>query len=196
MSRKKPKEQRVSDILDAAVNEFLNNSYEKTSMETIARQANLTKGGLYHHFSSKDEILLAANRGLFESIISLAEECARFPQAVDGLSCYIRRYLYHLTEHPKSVAFFFLSMTKALASPELLTMYREYTMQYVAIFEKLFARAVAEGNLQITNTHAQALAYCSALDGVLWYLAVNQILTLEDTIKGFEKVFIDSLRKE
>ncbi|MBP2653945.1 MAG: transcriptional regulator TetR family, partial [Firmicutes bacterium] len=55
---KEPKEKRISDILDSAITEFLENGYEKTSMEAIARRAKLTKGGLYHHFSSKDEILL------------------------------------------------------------------------------------------------------------------------------------------
>ena len=195
LSQKKPKEKRVSDILDSAISEFLENGYEKTSMEAIARRANLTKGGLYHHFSSKDEILLAANQVLFNPINDLMTECASFARATDGLRYFIDQYLRYHMERPKNVIFFFLSMTKVMASTELSSMYRGYTEQYTAFFEGLFARAVTEGDLRSHNTHAQSLAYESALDGVLWYLAVNENFTLEETIKGFEEVFIDSLRR-
>ncbi|MDQ1254969.1 MAG: hypothetical protein QG646_4241, partial [Euryarchaeota archaeon] len=37
------------------------------------------------------------------------------------------------------------------------------------------------------------LAYESALDGVLWYLSVNKDISYEETVKGFEEVFINSL---
>lgn len=191
---KEPKEKRISDILDSAITEFLENGYEKTSMEAIARRAKLTKGGLYHHFSSKDEILLAANQVLFEPISELKTKCAGFACATDGLRYYIGQYLRYHMERPKNVIFFFLSMTKVMASPELSAMYREYTVQYTAFFEQLFARAVAEGDLRPHNTHTQALAFESALDGVLWYLSVNENFSYEETVKGFEEVFIDSLR--
>ncbi|HWP96952.1 MAG TPA: TetR/AcrR family transcriptional regulator [Syntrophomonadaceae bacterium] len=194
MTRKEPKDKRISDILDSAISEFLENGYEKTSMEAIARRVNLTKGGLYYHFSSKDEILLAANRVLFEPVGDLMTECAGFARATEGLRHFIDQYLRYHMERPQNVIFFFLSMTKVMASPQLSGMYREYTEQYTAFFEGLFTRAVEEGDLRPHNTHAQALAYESALDGVLWYLAVNEKFTFEETIKGFEEVFIDSLR--
>lgn len=194
MTHKEPKDKRVSDILDSAISEFLENGYEKTSMEAIARRANLTKGGLYHHFSSKDEILLAANQILFEPVGDIMAECAAFARATDGLRHYINHYLRYHLERPQNVIFFFLSMTKVMASPELSVMYRAYTEEYTAFFEGLFARAIIEGDLRPHNTKAQALAYESALDGVLWYLAVNENFTFEETIKGFEAVFIDSLR--
>ncbi|MGE5398010.1 MAG: TetR/AcrR family transcriptional regulator [Chitinophagales bacterium] len=193
MTHKESKDKRVSDILDAAISEFLDNGYEKTSIEAIARRANLTKGGLYHHFSSKDEILLAANRVLFDPIYDLIAGCATFERAVDGLRHFIDQYLRYLMERPKNVIFFFLSMTKVMASPDLSVMYREYTEQYTVFFEGLFARGIAEGDLRLHNPRAHALAYVSSLDGVLWYLAVNEHFTLEDTIKGFQETFIDSL---
>jgi len=193
MTRKEPKNKRVSDILDSAISEFLENGYEKTSMDAIARRANLTKGGLYHHFSSKDEILLAANLVLFEPVDDLMNECAGLPRAIEGLRHFIDQYLRYHMGRPKNIIFFFLSMTKVMASPELSAMYREYTEQYTAFFEGLFARAVAEGDLRPHNTHAQALAYESALDGVLWYLAVNENFSFKETIKGFEGVFVDAL---
>jgi AcrR family transcriptional regulator len=193
MTRKEPKDKRVSDILDSAISEFLENGYEKTSMEAIAKRAKLTKGGLYHHFRSKDEILLAANRILFEPIEELMVESAGFERAAEGLRHFIKQYIRYHVEHPQNAIFFFLSMTKVMATPELSVMYRDYTVQYTAFFTELFAKAVTQGDFKSQDSKARALAYESALDGVLWYLSVNKDISYEETVKGFEEVFINSL---
>ena len=49
---------RINTIIEAAINEFVEKDYENTSMESIAMRAGLTKGGLYYHFKSKDDIKL------------------------------------------------------------------------------------------------------------------------------------------
>jgi AcrR family transcriptional regulator len=74
MTRKQPKDARMAEIIDAAVSEFLAKGYEGASMEAIAERAGLTKGGLYHHFAGKDEILRAANRRFFEPIEALIHQ--------------------------------------------------------------------------------------------------------------------------
>jgi AcrR family transcriptional regulator len=193
MTRKEPKNKRVTDILNSAINEFLENGYEKTSMEAISQRAKLTKGGLYHHFRSKDEILLAANKVLSEPIEKLMDECASFERAADGLRYFSKEYLRYHLEHYQNVLFFFLSTTKIMASPQLLSMYRDYTVQYANFFKGLFERAVEQGDFLPHDSNAWALAYVSALDGVIWYLAVNKDILFEEAIKGFEEVFINSL---
>lgn len=60
MSKWEPKEKRIDGIVNAAIEVFLEKGYEGTSMETIAQKAQISKGGLYHHFRSKEEILYFA----------------------------------------------------------------------------------------------------------------------------------------
>ncbi|AMD47856.1 TetR family transcriptional regulator [Bordetella holmesii F627] len=57
--RRLPAELRVSQILDAALAEFSARGYAATRMDDIARRAQLSKGGLYVHFTSKEEVLSA-----------------------------------------------------------------------------------------------------------------------------------------
>jgi len=45
------------EILRAAARLFQQQGYHATSMNDVAAALNLSKGGLYHHFQSKDEIL-------------------------------------------------------------------------------------------------------------------------------------------
>src|SRR5438552_18037488 len=45
------------DILRTAARLFQQRGYDATSMNDVAAALRLSKGGLYHHFQSKDEIL-------------------------------------------------------------------------------------------------------------------------------------------
>lgn len=57
---RKPADQSVNkqDILWAAAEVLRNNGYDATTMKDIAAQVNLTAASLYHHFKSKDFLLL------------------------------------------------------------------------------------------------------------------------------------------
>src|SRR5258708_12644939 len=47
------------EILRTAARLFQQRGYDATSMNDVAASLKLSKGGLYHHFQSKDEILFA-----------------------------------------------------------------------------------------------------------------------------------------
>ncbi|NJK86044.1 MAG: helix-turn-helix transcriptional regulator [Bacteroidales bacterium] len=74
--KEREKEQRRSDIVDAAEKIFFKKGFEYATMDEIAEQAELSKGTLYLYFKSKEELLYAIHlramkiiKGLFESAI-------------------------------------------------------------------------------------------------------------------------------
>ncbi|QKF81769.1 TetR/AcrR family transcriptional regulator [Halarcobacter ebronensis] len=46
-------------ILDIAYEEIYTNGYNATGLSTILTKSNVAKGGFYHHFSSKKELIIA-----------------------------------------------------------------------------------------------------------------------------------------
>ncbi len=50
---------RRTDILRRAARVLLEHGYERSSMDEIAREAGVSKPGLYYHFKSKTELLFA-----------------------------------------------------------------------------------------------------------------------------------------
>jgi AcrR family transcriptional regulator len=56
MTRETPVDSR-QEILRTAARLFQQRGYDATSMNDVAAALKLSKGGLYHHFQSKDEIL-------------------------------------------------------------------------------------------------------------------------------------------
>ncbi len=87
-------------ILDAAAQVFRKKGFHGASMSDIARAVNLQKASLYHHVSSKQEILLAlldrALDMLTEQISAVA--CQDLP-VEEKLRRMIRTYLTALTEN-------------------------------------------------------------------------------------------------
>ena len=57
MSRNKYPEITVEKILEVAQRLFLEKGYDNTKIQDIADELGLTKGAIYHHFKSKEEIM-------------------------------------------------------------------------------------------------------------------------------------------
>ncbi|MDE7340887.1 MAG: TetR/AcrR family transcriptional regulator [Lachnospiraceae bacterium] len=67
MARNKHPEETVSRILDVATRLFMEKGYEHTSIQDIIDDlGGLSKGAIYHHFKSKEEILIAVTDRMTE----------------------------------------------------------------------------------------------------------------------------------
>ncbi len=79
MARNKHPEETVDLILDVAFRLFMKKGYEYTSIQDIIDQLKgLSKGAIYHHFKSKEDIFIAVtDRITKESNRMLAAICSR-----------------------------------------------------------------------------------------------------------------------
>ena len=59
MTVNKPNESRKKEILEAALRCYSKKGYHSTTIDDIAKEAKLTKGGIYWHFKSKWSMFLA-----------------------------------------------------------------------------------------------------------------------------------------
>ncbi|MFC1887233.1 TetR/AcrR family transcriptional regulator [Candidatus Cloacimonadota bacterium] len=53
------KDKTKQKIINTSLKLFLLNGYDKTSMNDIVRESGITKGGIYYHFTNKDDLFLA-----------------------------------------------------------------------------------------------------------------------------------------
>ncbi|MCB6583327.1 TetR/AcrR family transcriptional regulator [Streptococcus gordonii] len=84
MAQRKDKSQAMREkILNTATQLFIQKGSEKTSMQDIAQTAGISKGAIYHHFKSKDEIVLAVIRSRQEL---MEEEMKQWLKATENLT--------------------------------------------------------------------------------------------------------------
>lgn len=64
----------IAQILDSAQQLFVNKSYDDITMAEIAQEANVTKGAIYYHFNSKEELFLCMMERYLENLQTLLKE--------------------------------------------------------------------------------------------------------------------------
>jgi AcrR family transcriptional regulator len=196
MAIKKPKKERTGEIIRAAVDEFLENGYDGTSMESIARRAGVSKGGLYHHFSSKDEILFLANKKLNEPVYMIMQQASQHPSASEGLSAYIKNYLEYWLNHKREMVFYMLSYVKMLDNPALGEMYENYTERTIAFFQDFYQRGIDSGEFIPHSAYDSAIAFMAGIDGIVMYMMMSTNLELEKVVSIFQERFIHGLQAQ
>ena len=194
MTKKESKEKRINDITDAAMEIFLKKGYENTTMESIAKKAGISKGGLYHYFKSKDMILMFVNQKISEEIEKIAYASMEMPSVKEALMFYIENYIRYWIEHPVETTFLFLSITKILDNSELLKYYQQFTGDYMKNLEEGFKKGVELGEFIPHDTQTSAVTLAAALDGIICYMIIER-LNLEEVVKRFEEKFIKPIEK-
>ncbi|MBK7028078.1 MAG: TetR/AcrR family transcriptional regulator [Bacteroidales bacterium] len=191
MTEKLSKDIRISSIIVAAVEEFLEKGYENSSMDAIAKKAGISKGGLYHHFRNKDEILSNANKVFTAPIMQMFEELGSNNMVIPALKKYIGDYIQYWDQHRKELRFFFLSMNKGFSDPSLLGDYTDYFRQELAFIEEIYAKGMINGDLTSLNARQLALSLISAMDGALAYLLIDDQLNPDELILSFQQQFVE-----
>lgn len=190
MVPRKPREIRINEITQAAIEVFLEKGYENTTMEVIAQKAGISKGGLYHYFPSKDMVLVFANEKISEKVAEIMMSAQKCSSVREGLMHYMENYIRYWLENPQETAFLFLSIAKIMEKPELLKYYQQYTVDYIAFLEGAFTMGIQQGEFKEHNVRTSAITLMAALDGILSYMIFDEGLILEEVLENFEEKFI------
>ena len=158
MARNKYPEVTVEKILDAAQRLFLEKGYENTTIQDIVGElGGLTKGAVYHHFKSKEEIMDAVNDRMFFSNNPF--------EAVQGE---INRQATALMKNPQMLA------NMLVANREVLTPY----------YRKLIDEGIADGS--ITTRYPRELSELLPILTSLWFIPHIYPATRAEQRRKFE----------
>ena len=75
--RQRRPQERPEELAAAALRLFTERGYYSTTIDDVAEAAGVTKGAVYHHFDSKEELLLAAVQNFFNGAIAHMEDLLR-----------------------------------------------------------------------------------------------------------------------
>jgi AcrR family transcriptional regulator len=137
------KDARPGEILDAALDLFVEKGFAATRLEDVAQRAGVSKGTVYLYFDSKEDLFKAVIRS---GMVRAIEEAERRVAAYPGSAADLLRELYtawwqniggtKLAGIPK------LMISEAQNFPELARFYYEEVIQRGS---QLFARTVERG---------------------------------------------------
>lgn len=165
MARNKHPEVTVKRILDASLKLFLEKGYEQTTIQDIINElGDLSKGAIYHHFKSKEDIIDAVSERLYEGtnteILRIKSE-----KGLTGLEK-IRRIYYLSVQNPNQEKLITAAPT-LLKNPKFLAEQVITSIEHVApLLKDLIEEGIEDGSIKAK--HPKELSEMLILLSNIW----------------------------
>lgn len=177
MARNKYPEETVRRILDTAEELFIQKGYDHTSLQEILEATGLSKGAIYHHFASKEEIFYSVCDRIGQRNGEVLAEVRDDP-ALNGLDKL--RAIFKVSLQPERQAKMFCMMPYLLDNEKFLaTEMRSIFDEVVPVFmEPIIRQGIADGSIR--TEHPKELAEAMMLLSDLWLNPIVRVSTPEE----------------
>jgi AcrR family transcriptional regulator len=181
-----------ADIIHAAAQIFREKGYDGTSMQDIADAVHLQKASLYHHVSSKQEILLTIlNQALDLLIADMSAVMAEDLPAEDKLRRAMRVYIERLTQDADLAAVLLLEHRSLSGQARQRHILRRD--RYENLWRSLIKEGIEEGSFQARDERLVCFALLGVLNWmVTWYREEGQYRPAE-LADFFSSVMLEGL---
>ena len=151
--RERRKEARPRELLDAALDLFVEKGYAATRAEEIAARAGVSKGTLFLYFPSKEDVFKAV---IHENIVSLLPIWQQEFAQYQGSSAEMLRYTMHTwwerMGKTRASGVVKLVMSEAQNFPEIAAYYQSEVIQPGnALLRRILARGVERGEFRVLD---------------------------------------------
>lgn len=131
-------EEKLNQILDAALHLFGSKGFYETKMSEIAEEAGIAKGTVYLYFSSKEELFKEMSKRDFERFLSqLPEKLAQLPSFSERLEYVAYHHLQYFYNRKEYKSLFFQAPNN---DPDFWEMLRGYIITYINILEDIIRK--------------------------------------------------------
>jgi AcrR family transcriptional regulator len=148
--RRRRKEARPQELLDAALELFVEKGFAAARAEEVAARAGVSKGTLYLYYPSKEDLLKAViKKNLSERLAAGAARAEDFTgSATELMRSLLVDWWTQIYDDPAS-AVFKLVITEARTFPEIAEFYaREVVMPAHALMTKIIQRGIDQGEFR------------------------------------------------
>ena len=181
MARNKYPEETIEKILDVAMRLFLEKGYERTTIQDIVDElGGLTKGAVYHHFKSKEEIMDAVGDRMF--LDNNPFDAVRNRADLNGLEK--MRTMIILNQADQARTEINNQSLPILKNPRVLVGIIESNRQLLTpLFRALIDEGIEDGS--INTTYPKELSELLPLLTSIWMAPTVYPATIEEMINKF-----------
>ena len=195
MSHPKAADETHRRILQAALDCFSRKGYNSTTMDQIAAESGTSKGTLYWHFKSKDDLLESTFRWFFRTLFGpealaileasptaagklriLAESTVELSQQAEGMFNLFLEFWASSTNREKSA-----------------NLWLELLVEYRHIVTAVIDEGVEQGEFRAVDAEALAWALTAAYDGLAAYVMLKPDLDLPRIHSAFIETLLQGL---
>ena len=181
-------------ILKAAAQVIRQKGYHAASMQDIAKAVNLQKASLYHHFSSKQEILLALLDQALDLLIErLSGVLAQELPADEKLRQAMGVYLGSLDEHSDLTSVLLLEHRSL--DPEYRDRHIPRRDRFERLWRDLIQEGVESGEFHETDPAMAARALLGVMNWTITWYRPDGLFSSGQISDRFAALVLDGLRR-
>jgi AcrR family transcriptional regulator len=180
--------QREEDVLNAALELFLEHGEEKVTVEMIAEKVGIGKGTIYKHFETKNEIYLLLMIRYEEEMAQLFR---RIEEAKDQKAKLAREFFLFRIKDPKRYMLFDRLEQKLVAEsavPEMLERLHRIRASNAAVLTRIVQSRIDEGILENVPPYFHVCAAWALAHGAVALMQskfYNQVIEDKDGFLDF-----------
>jgi len=181
-------------ILESAAQVFREKGFHGASMADIAEAVSLQKASLYHHFGSKQEILLELlNRALDMITAQMGQVLAQDLPADKKLRLAMRTYLKILSEHGDLVSVLLLEYRSL--EPEFYARHIPHRDQLEWMWREVIRAGVESGLFVCDDIHLAVRGLLGMLNWTITWYRPGGGRSVEEISDRYGDVFLQGLEK-
>ena len=193
--RRREKEHRRRQILDAARALLFKKGLNAISINQIARQAELAVGTIYFYFRGKEDIFAVLQE---EGLTLLREEVQRALEGeadpAERLHAMAQAYLRFSREHKNyfDVINYFLSATDVIFTPEVKQQIDEHGNRILMVVQEVLREGVSLERFRGIDVRRHALLFWGILHGLIPFQKMQSTLLADDSFSALYRFAVDN----
>jgi AcrR family transcriptional regulator len=191
---------RKQRIIDTAIKNFQQKGYHQATLEDFAKELGVTKGALYHYFSSKEAILsviyMQAMENYFADYANFSQMANLNLSPPDKLRFFIRNHIQKVAIDNIAMLAVFLTEENQLPEEDQKIIRRE-KRRYNRVLEGIVEEGMAQGYFKQVNARLLAnaiLGMCNSL--CRWYKPQKNGYNSKEVIELFISLLESGYLKE
>ncbi|HEY3311787.1 MAG TPA: TetR/AcrR family transcriptional regulator [Anaerolineales bacterium] len=181
-------------ILESAAQVIRQKGFNGASMADIAEAVQLQKASLYHHFSSKQEILLELLDRALELVTDrMLAVMAEDVPAEEKLRRAMRSYLKTLSEQGDLVSILLLEHRSL--DPENHSRHIPHRDQFENLWRELIREGVEAGVFEVEDIPLTARGLMGVMNWTITWYQPTGALTIDEISDHFANLFLHGLKK-
>lgn len=189
--------EKEARILAAASALFGRFGLKKTTIDDIAREANLGKGTIYLYFKSKEDVFFEVVRRSCGSLHACMHSASQGQSTSEAkLRSAITVRLKHLSEMIERFESTLEVFRETRAQPGIEKLREELLAKEAALWKELLDDGCARGELTCSDTELASVILCSLLSGLDEdWIYRGKPLAIEQKAKAFADLILNGLRR-
>lgn len=166
MTKHRSPDERAEQILTAARERFLEKGYFATRMDEIAREAGLSKGGIYFHFDSKKDIFRSLVEREYEQAMEFIGGVIDSDSDIATIIADLGRHFterFATTDAPRFMA---IIVEMGLRDEEIRQMLLQLQQNYIDRLANILEQGMEKGQLKEVDPESAALLLKAIIDGI------------------------------